>query len=212
MYLTSLYVQANHQLPKLFDKIRSAKTPEKFSVKILKEWGFSSSAHLAFIPLLKELGFLTTDGIPTTRYLEFQETPESSSVLGEALRDAYMEIFIMSANPQDLDYSIVQTRFQQVHNGTVREAKLMAETFFELLRISNPVPMEAPQTASRRSGSGSKGLKQADRLEEKKEALKEQLKAFSSSIPVPIQIHLPDTRDIEVFDAIFKSLKKHFTK
>jgi Family of unknown function (DUF5343) len=83
MALSSSYVQVYGQLPEIFARISEAQAPTKFSVQYLKDLGFSSSNFRAFIPLLKALGFLTPDGAPTNRYLEYRNSARSRQVMAE---------------------------------------------------------------------------------------------------------------------------------
>ena len=62
MGLTNAYVLPITRIPDLFRRIQDGQAPERFTQQLLKDWGFSSTNDRAFIPLLKALGFLTTDG------------------------------------------------------------------------------------------------------------------------------------------------------
>ena len=89
MALSSSYVQVYGQFPEIFSRISEAQAPAKFTVQYLKDLGFSSSNFRAVIPLLKSLNFLTADGTPTNRYLEYRNAARSRQIMAEALRDAY---------------------------------------------------------------------------------------------------------------------------
>ena len=62
MALTSAYVLPVSRIPDLLGKIRDGQAPDRFTHQLLKDWGFNSTNDRAFIPLLKELGFLTAEG------------------------------------------------------------------------------------------------------------------------------------------------------
>ena len=51
------------------------------------------------IPLLKDLNFLSSERIPTERYRQYLDTSRSSQVLGQAVYDAYSDIFTITKNP-----------------------------------------------------------------------------------------------------------------
>ena len=70
MALTNAYVLPTNRIPDLFWKIQDGQAPDRVTFQLLKDWGFTSTNDRAFIPLLKALGFLTTDGKPTQRYLD----------------------------------------------------------------------------------------------------------------------------------------------
>lgn len=202
MPLTNAYVQVYGQLSELFERICEGAAPEKFTVQHLKDLGYASSNYRAVIPLLKALGFLSSDGAPTSRYHEFRNTALSKRVMAEAIRDAYGELFTIKSKPTPSDRELIEGKFKSVHNVSPNTAKLMASTFYALLELADlsttpqktiePIlpPPEAPPIPS---GSIDRAHKVASH----------------PSLHYNIQIHLPATKDIEVFNAIFKSLKEH---
>jgi hypothetical protein len=68
MALPDVYVQIYGQLPDIFKRISEGQAPDKFTSQYLKDLGFHSTNHRAVIPLLKALGFLSAEGVPTARY------------------------------------------------------------------------------------------------------------------------------------------------
>jgi len=82
-----------NRIPDIFTKIRDGQAPERFTNQLLKDWGFTSKNDRAFISLLKSLGFLSADGKPTQRYSDYRDHSRSKHIMGEALRDAYGDIF-----------------------------------------------------------------------------------------------------------------------
>ena len=96
MALANAYMQVYGQLPELFKRISGGHAPAKFTAQYLKDIGFRSTNHRAFIPLLKALGFLSSDGTPTVRYHAYRDSSQSRRVLGEALRDSYSDLFTIT--------------------------------------------------------------------------------------------------------------------
>lgn len=201
MALTNAYVQVYGQLPDFFQKISEGQAPSQFTRQILKDLGFKSSNHHAFIPLLKALGFLSADGVPTSRYHEYRSAAQSRRVMAEALREAYADLFIIKEKPTETDRTLIEGKFKSTHNVKDRLAKLMANTFFSLLALSDLEGVAVPKP------------KVEKHLKEKEEKQKEENDEAKLIAPpglhYNIQIHLPATKDIEVFNAIFKSLKEH---
>lgn len=201
MALTSAYVLPTNRIPDLFGKIRDGQAPERFTHQLLKDWGFSSTNDRAFVPLLKELGFLTVDGKPTHRYHEYRDHSRSKQVMAQALRDAYSDIFLIKEHPTPADKSAVEGKFKSFHNASDNVAGLMAKTFFSLLALADLSTKKVSTTATTDTHG-----------------------ATPDSITTPatvvgigghtglhynIQIHLPATKDVEVYNAIFKSLREH---
>jgi hypothetical protein len=206
MALTNVYVQVYGQLEQLFQEIRRGQAPGQFTIQHLKDLGFMSSNHRAFIPLLKALGFLSADGEPTKRYHEYRDASQSKRVMAEALRHAYGDVFVLRANPTKKDQAVIEGKFKSAHNVNDRLAKLMTSTFFALLSLAD---LEA---SPRKPGEELK--------EEREQEPKDKSNADEGRSPTPrnssatnlhynIQIHLPATKDIEVFNAIFKSIREH---
>ncbi|GIO28277.1 DUF5343 domain-containing protein [Ornithinibacillus bavariensis] len=59
MALANVYTQVHGQ------------APSKFTQQHLKDIGFASTNYRAFIPIFKALGFLSSEGAPTSRYHEW---------------------------------------------------------------------------------------------------------------------------------------------
>ncbi len=202
MALTNAYVQIYGQLAELFGRISQGSAPEKFTTQHLKDWGYASSNYRAVIPLLKALGFLSADGAPTTRYHEYRSTAQAKQIMTEALREAYSDLFTIKANPTSADRSLIEGKFKSTHNASPTTAKLMASTFYALLDLADlsanteqkievkNTTLEATPPLVQISENAAKGHGRP-------------------SLHYNIQIHLPATKDIEVFNAIFKSLKEH---
>jgi Family of unknown function (DUF5343) len=200
MALSSSYVQPTNRIPDIFNKIRDGQAPERFSNQLLKDWGFTSTNDRAFIPLLKSLGFLSSEGKPTQRYNDYRDHSRSKLVMAEALRDTYGDIFLIKEHPAQSDKDAIEGKFKSFHNASENVAGLMTKTFMGLLSLADlskkavntPAPKEQDkkteveiQTPPRIDGHGVSGLH------------------------YNIQIHLPATKDVEVYNSIFKSLKEH---
>ena len=203
--LSNSYVQVYGQLADFFKKIAQAQAPEKFTIQYLKDLGLGSSNFRAVIPLLKSLGFLTPEGVPTNRYLEYRNTARSRAVMAEALREAYADLFTIKAHPTDVDRELIEGKFRSAHNASPITARLMASTFYSLLELADL------------SGASVEATKEKD---ETKEVPKSQAQPIGlpekhtdshtrPTLHYNIQIHLPATKDVEVFNAIFKALKEH---
>lgn len=206
MALTNAYVQVYGQLSEFFRRIAESQAPNKFTTQHLKDLGFGSSNYRAVIPLLKALGFLNADGVPTPRYHDYRNSAQSKTVMAEALKDAYGDLFTIKSKPTNSDRELIEGKFKSSHNSSPNMAKLMASTFYSLLALA-----DLPSADGKRK----------DKVEEEKEPLPSTQtpqekhaddKAATRHLPslhYNIQIHLPATKDVEVFNAIVKALKDH---
>lgn len=202
MALTNSYVLPINRIPDLFRRIQDGQAPERFTIQLLKDWGFASTTDRAFIPLLKALGFLTADGKPTQRYLDYRDHSRSKTILGQAVREAYDDIFLIKERPTSSDRTSIEGKFKSFHNVSDHVAGLMTKTFLALLPLAELSPKSS---ASQKATDQEKGSEEKNTSE---------IPAGKSSIRLSglhynIEIHLPPTKDVEVYNAIFKSLKEH---
>jgi Family of unknown function (DUF5343) len=205
--LTKRYLVSTKNLDGILKKIVDGVAPAKFTVQHLQSIGFASSSDRAIIPLLKDLGFLSDDGTPLPRYHAYRDRSRSNAVMAEALRDAYEDVFHIREIPTPADRGAVEGLFKSKHNSTDKVAQLQAMTFFALLKDADlkaktPVPAILDTTRSTESeperkeaGDGASALPE--------------LRQLTTELHYTIQVHLPATKDIEVFNAIFRSLREN---
>ncbi|WP_281321973.1 DUF5343 domain-containing protein [Flavobacterium aestivum] len=186
-------------------KIIEGTAPEKFTIEHLKKLGFKSSNDYTSIGVLKDLGFLSENGNPTQVYHEYRNSARSKHVLGNALKETYSDIFHLTEKPSVNDKSAITGLFKTTHNVSDQVAGFMANTFLTLLEMADVNHTSKPVSITKE--------KQIKEDHSPKEI--QQSKEQNFSIPVVpnlrynIEIHLPATKDIEVYNSIFKSLKEH---
>jgi hypothetical protein len=203
MALMTTYVQMTGQLSAFFNALREGQAPDKFTREYLKDLGFTSSNHHPLIPMLKGLGFLTSDGTPTPRYRDYLDKSQSRAVLASAVREAYSDIFTIKAKPAKSDRDIIEGKFRSALNISEKLAKLCANTFFALVELCDPDVLYGTKPAE------TKSAETKEQPAEKAKDIKRESTREGLSMHYNIQIHLPATKDIEVYNSIFKSLKEH---
>jgi hypothetical protein len=194
---------SERQLPDIFKRLSEGQAPDKFTSQYLKDLGFQSTNHRAIIPLLKALGFLSAEGAPTARYHSYRDHSQSRKIMGQAVREAYSDLFTIKAHPTDADRSLIEGKFKSAHNTTERMAKLMASTFYSLLPLADLTAATPGATLDKKQEpepTPPPTLQRSDNHERR---------ATPATLHYNIQIHLPATKDVEVFNAIFKSLREH---
>jgi hypothetical protein len=203
MALPTTYTQEFKKFKEFFGKIRDAQAPSKFTTQLLIDWGYKSNNHRAFIPVLKSLGFLTADGVPTQRYIDYRNHSESKRIMGESLKETYSDIFLIKEKPTNADKDSIEGKFKSYHNTSDVVAGLMAKTFYALLELADIENSTLSQPKQQITTSN-----ENDAEEEKHRTISAKSKN-SFGLHYDIQIHLPATKDVEVYNAIFKSLKEH---
>jgi hypothetical protein len=153
--------------------------------------------------MLKSLGFLSPDGKPTSLYHEYRDHSRSTAVMTQALRNAYSDIFLIKAHPTDADKAILQGKFKSFHNQSDNVAGLMTKTFLALLKLADLSLQPSSPSTSEQSKKSNTDI---NKLEENSTGLQ---RGVGADLHYNIQIHLPATKDVEVYNAIFKSLRAH---
>jgi hypothetical protein len=184
----------------IMQKIVDGTAPPKFTVAHLKGLGFKSSNDQGIIPVLKDLKLLSADGTPTQRYHDYRDPSRSKAVLADALREAYTDIFHITEKPTDADRAAVKGKFKSAHNVSDQIANLQTATFYALLKL-------ADLGAAKPTAAVQETTKKAEH--EEKHTPQPHLPASELNLRYNIEVHLPATKDIDVYNAIFKSLKEH---
>ncbi|ABN62115.1 DUF5343 domain-containing protein [Shewanella baltica] len=196
---------------KMLDKIKAAPAPERFTQDFVgTKLSMKGGTANACIPLLKKMGFVAGDGSPTSLYKEFRNPAKSRIALGTGFRKLYSRLYQMNeyihdANDQDVLGLIVECTGSEHDNAATKytlstfnmlrkhadfdneeaEVDLMEpEKDDHAEKYRNPIAVNMPQQPSPQQGKG-------------------------INLSYTINLNLPATKDIEVFNAIFKSLKEH---
>lgn len=213
MALTTSYLITTKNVEPFFNSIISARAPEVFTQKFLESLEFKSTNDRLFIGLLKSLGFLEENGIPTTRYYEFMDQTRSREVMAEAVMDAYEDLFNVNTEAHKLSYDDVKNKLKTLTQGKHSDKVygLMANTFKALAdyatwttkKSSKPTTATASQEKLKQHKHGDSGVPELPTQAPKT------VEISGLGLHYNIQIHLPESRDPAVYDALFKSLKDH---
>jgi len=196
-------------LEAFMNAIRAAKAPERVNNKFLTQLDFTSSNDRLFIGVLKGLGFIDESGVPTKRYYSFLDQAESGKVLAEAVREAYDDLFAVNKKAQDLSVEAAKNKLKTLTQGQKSDnvVGLMAMTFKALCGLAD---WKAPlvEKAAEKEKEKTKDLEKQP-PDARDMAAAHAGKAFQ--LHYDIHIHLPESRDPAVFDAIFEAMKKHLS-
>ena len=206
MAMPDSYTIKTGAIPAYFEAMLGAEAPDRFSQKFLEALEFTSSNDRLIIGVLKELGFLNTDGVPQDRYFQFLDKSQSYHVLADGVKEAYADLFAVNKEAQNYDVDGAFNKLRTLYKGEKKDTVIrnIAKTFVALCEI-------ADFSKSKPSKEKEKTKKEEATEKEKTEQGKNDpgTKVGLNSLQYHINIVLPDTRDQAVYDAIFKSLRDH---
>ncbi|MFG1346172.1 DUF5343 domain-containing protein [Xanthobacter autotrophicus DSM 431] len=100
------YMTAHGTLKRALERSIGASRPEKFNADFMENiLKLSGGGARATIPILKRMGFLTSDAIPTDLYAKFRTSSGRSAAALQALKNAFPEIFKRSEYAHTVDDS-----------------------------------------------------------------------------------------------------------
>lgn len=210
MALPEQYLVATKNLDGFFNSLLNAQAPPKFTIKFLEQLEFKSTNDRLFVGVLKSLGFVDSNGVPQDRYFRFLDRSQSKQVLAEAIKDAYADLFTVNIKANEMSSNEVKNKLKTLTQGGKSDAVLnwMSNTFTSLCKYADfttqknneIIRIEKTDNYSAEIPQNTNEHKMTHELVNKK---------ITTEMHYNIQIHLPETRDITVYDAIFKSLKEH---
>lgn len=206
------FMNAYGLIGNILAKIKQAKEPPRFTLDFLgTQLGFSGGSAKAFIPFAKRIGLLGSDGVPTELYKKYRNSNEkiSGKAIALAMQSGYRELFdrnqyVNSLNSKDLKGLIMEVTGFEESNQTLLRIYKTFEALKQLadfdavddddsdLSLQQPSSKTEPQIPTEQIFASSKGYKM--------------------NLSYTINLNLPKTDDINVFNAIFKSLKENLLK
>jgi Family of unknown function (DUF5343) len=203
------YMISNNKIGPIVEAIHSAAKPSTFSHEFLKKLGFNSSNDRAFIPLFKRLGYLTESGAPTSHYDDLKDKTKRASALAQRIRDLYTEIYSINTSIHSGTEDEIKGAISRVTGKDATSVGRYYATFKALIALAdfNTVPAAMKQKSEARVEDVPPLNGSEKRQEQTNVIAAENSKAAAGGFHYNIQIHLPATTDISVYNAIFKSLK-----
>lgn len=209
MALPESYLVTTKNLKPIIESVTKAQAPAKFTLAFLKNLGFKSTNDRLYLKLFKDLGLLDGSGVPNKTYFEFIDRTQTAKILGKQIMDAYSDLYALNKEAHKMTKTEVKNKFRTLSQGSKSDnvLDLMAKTFKALaenadFEIASLVPSDNEESNFE--------YHPEEEVNERRQQIGEIVnKNITTEMHYNIQIHLPETKDIAVYDAIFKSLKEH---
>lgn len=188
-------------LHKILDAIQKAAVPDAFGVDFLKDMGFTSSNDRSVIKVLKFLGMLDASGRPQSAYRDFMDQTRAKGVLGDRLCVAYDDLFRSDKNAHAKSATDLKGWFKTKTGAGEKVAEKMATTFKALASYATfdatKPPPERPQEQEVRP-----------QVEVQLPSTPSSPGVHSLGLTYRIEVHLPDTTNVDTFRAIFRAIRE----
>ncbi|MHB8361552.1 MAG: DUF5343 domain-containing protein [Thermoplasmataceae archaeon] len=199
---THPYTTNTGNLKKFLEGIPKTGVPTKVTREYLTKIGYTSSNDRAIINVLKFIGFLDHDGSPTEKYKQFRNTNTSRTVMAECLTMSYSDLFNTYPSAYDKDDESLVNFMRASSDAKPETLSYSVRTFktlssfadFTKVKVSDNNESLTPST----SYSSKDMMQSTDRVVDSPFILN-----------VNVQITLPETKDYEVYEKIFQSLRKN---
>lgn len=199
------YMNAYGVIGKTLVKIKSAALPDRFTQDFLStKLAIKGGSAMPVIPFLKRVGFLGTDGIPTDIYKKFRNPAQSGKAASQALKIGYAGLYEMNEYVHELSDKEVTGLIVQ-STGLETGSRIVKSVLGSFKALKEFASFEDDD-----SGEGEDISDEKERDTEERGAKNKLPQRLGISYTINLQ--LPATSDITVFDAIFKSLKEHILK
>lgn len=212
MALTNSYLTSVKNFEGIMNSIIGARAPERFTNKFLEELGYKSSNDRLIVGVLKSLGLLNDTGEPTQRYYDFLDQTQSKKIIALGIQEAYEDLFNIKRDAQNMSQEDVKNKLKTLTQGSKGDKVIenMARTFKTLCDYADWSEISTA-TQSNTVGMSISDSSEKSNTEDEIPSLNTREKSSSSQLDLQynIQIHLPETTNMAVYDAIFQSIKKH---
>lgn len=202
------FVHASGNITKALERIQVAATPSRFTQDFLgTKLDLKGGSAKPLIPFLKRLGFLGSDGVPTDLYKRFRNPKERGRAAATALKTGFRALYevneyIHDATDKDLKGIVIQITGSEPTSSTV--GAILGS--FKAVRAF--ATFDGEEQLEDQAGVVSREVP----TEKHDESMGLRTGGTKIGLSYTINLNLPATSDITVFDAIFKSLKEHLLK
>lgn len=204
------YVTAPGNVTKALNGIAEAATPDRISPDFVKEiLKIPSGSGNQMAAYLKKVGMAAADGTPTAIYKKFRNPSTRGEAAAAMLRHGYAELYRRNEYVHELSETklkglIIEVTGQEHDSSTVtytasciKNIKAFADFSNSDAEVSTPETTEVEPTKGQAPSVNQIQLPPA------------QHEGVGLNLGYTINLNLPATSDIAVFNAIFKSLKEN---
>lgn len=206
------YVYSAATLVKMLGKIKIAAVPATFSQDFVSQTLLMKGGTArSVIPFIKKMGLVSDDGTPTDLYKQFRNNTKSASAIAECMRQLFAPLFAMNENVNTLSDSEIREMIVEA-TGSEKASKVTQLTLGTFKALNEIADYSSLPSSDTRMAAQETPHDQDDPLDATPGIPLETAdlrRAEGMNLSYTINLNLPPTSDIEVFNAIFRSLRQH---
>jgi Family of unknown function (DUF5343) len=202
------YTTVPNALEKLLDKIPTLGRPDKVNSSWLASIGMGGGNNQSMIRVLKGLGAIGTDGVPTDTWTAIRA--EDKPRVGAAVRTVYSDLFSIYPDAHKKDAEALVAFFRANTDLGEKAQRLSVQTFQVLCKFGDfsaeaaaDALAEHVQRESPPSGGSSKKPKEREPL------MPPAVVVPPVALTVNLQLQLPASADGDVYEKLFSAMAKH---
>jgi hypothetical protein len=195
------YTTVPSKIPKLLDKLATGGVPDKVTQKYLEAIGFKSTNDRSLIAIVKHIGLIDGQGVPTQLWQTFRSATRRKSAVAMGVREGYAGLFRVYPDAYRKDAEAIKDYFSSKTTVAERTLQFMVQTFRELADYGD-FESQAPEMEDEKAlEAGQTGP--ATRRTSSVEGVS------APQIHLNVQLHLPDNAPPETLEAFFRAMKKY---
>ena len=211
------FINSTGLIQKILEKIQQAQEPERYTQDFQGTvLGYGSGSARPFIPFLKRIGFLESDGRPTNIYRKFRNADTAGWAMAQAIRHGYKSLYQRNEYAHELSDDKLKNLVVEVTGkakaagsvtaiaGSFKACKNFAD-FNQVLSGDSDEPVQILETQNESGSTHTPSLGPSLPILRPGQHV-------GMSFGYTINLNLPDTDDPKVFNAIFSALKETLLK
>lgn len=201
-----VYTTVPGKIPNLLSKIRETGVPAKANHDWLKTLGLKSSNDRSLLTVLKHIGFIDSNGVPSPAWKQYRGA-DHKAVLGRALQVGYVDLYQTYPDAHLHSNTDISHVFSTKSDAGKQAIDKMVSTFKNLASLADF--SDTPAAPSVTTIDGSPAPAPANGLGLESVVASQAAGTSSLTVNINIALTLPETSDETVLAAFFKAMREH---
>lgn len=203
------YLTAPGTLKRALERLIDASRPDKFNADFLENvLKLSGGAARGTIPIMKKMGLLSSDGVPTDLYAKFRTDGGRPAAALAGLRNGFPEIFKRSEYAHTVDDNKIRDIILEITG--LKSSDPVAQAIKSTFNVVKSfIPAGADLSSSDEDSSQNEEILNNLQASQGEPVGNVGRTSGAVGLVYNINIVVPETSDLKVLNAIFRSVKEN---